>query len=483
MIKQAIATAGAIISLAVNSFVWADDIQVFFNHPTYSPAIQADLEEKIITFIDSANKTLDMAVYDLDLPGIATAMVNALNRGVTVRFITDEDNVGVENEEALDILNAGNVLWIDDTADGSSGSGIMHNKFIVVDGQAVLTGSTNMTQSGIHGDLDNNGTLLSEGNDNHIVIIESTQLANVFSNQFEQMWGDGPGNANDSLFGLNKADHRVQSVYTTNDQIQIDVQFSPQSPSTYNGSTIETIADLIQKAADQILVAQFVFSAQDVADAMKVRHDDGVEVKGIGDPSFFSRYYSEFNDMLGIAVENTSGSYEVDTYTGAANNIWENPADVRVAALSSYDKFHHKYLVVDDQVMTGSHNISAAASTGNDENIVIIHDAETASEFAGHFNYAFCLAGGSTSCDPSSSIDDAGTWEGVSFSAEEVRTVLDIVNIATLAQLDDDVPLNSRAANNIVSDRPIESMEQLAAVAYIGSSALQALKDYAPYWP
>ncbi len=369
-----------------------DDVRVYFNHSVNPPAIKSDLEARIIDVIDSANDTLFMAVYDLDLPGIANAMARAKARGVDVRFITDEDNVGDENREALTILDKAGIPWIDDTANGTSGSKIQHNKFIIADGRTVLTGSTNFTQSGIHGDLDSNGTVTNEGNDNHIVIIDSTQLAKVFTTQFLIMWGDGPGGALDSKFGLGKPDHSVETVYTDNNNIRIDVQFTPQSSTKFAGSTLETIINYIKAANARICIAQFAFSAQDIADAMEIRHDAGVEVKGIGDPSFFNRYYSEFLDMLGKAKLN-NGAYEIDSFTGAPNNVWENPADVRVASLQEGDKWHHKYFVIDDLVITGSHNASGVAAFGNDENIVVIHDPETAAEFIGHFGHAYSGAG------------------------------------------------------------------------------------------
>ncbi len=462
--------------------VHADDIQVYFNAQVNPPAVQANLESKIVELINQSQQTLDIAVYDLDLPGVAHAIVDAQNRGVSVRLITDNDNTGTENEEAYSILSAGGVPFIDDTADSSAGSGLQHNKLIVVDNRYVMAGSTNFTQSGIHGDLDAQGNLVSDGNDNHILVIDSIELATEVTAQMDMMWGDGPGGLSNSLFGLSKPDHTLTTVYTTNDNIRIDVQFTPQSASNYQGSGIDTTVNFVSAGLTEIDIAQFVISAQDIADAAELPNNNGAIVRGIGDSSFFYRYYSEFQDMLGNVILKDDGTEEVDSFTGATNNPWEIPADMRVAShLQGGDKWHHKYIRVDDKVLTGSHNASGAGSFTNDETILIIHDAQTAAEFKGHFDLAFCLAGNEQNCSGTTTYQ-GGTWEGVSFTGEEVATVLDIVNNASMQQLDIDAAMNKRAAENIISARPIADMDELEAVPYVGNAAMTDLFNYMPAW-
>ncbi len=76
----------------------------------------------------------------------------------------------------------------------------------------------------------------------------------------------------------------------------------------------------------------------------------------------------------------------------------------------------------------------------------------------------------------------AGTWEGVTFTAEEQDAALDIANHATATQLDDGAGLPSDAATNIVDARPIDSMTELAEVPQVGESALQKIRDYISTW-
>jgi len=464
--------------LACLSFsAFAADINVYFNHPTNAPAATANLESVIVGFINTANTTLDVAIYDLDMDSIANALAAAKQRGVVVRVVTDNDNIGTENQSALSILTGQSIPWIDDTADGSAGSGLQHNKFIVVDGSKVLTGSANFTHSDLHGDPDGSGGYLGIGNANNIVTIQSASLAAIYTTQFNYLWGDGPGGQADSLFGLNKPDHALQTIYTDNDNIRVDVQFAPQSPSNFTGSALDSLNTVLSGAQTRIHTAQFVFSPQILADTMEGRHDAGVEIQGVGDKLFFNRYYSEFLDITGTQIPNSSGAYEVDSSTGAPNNPWQNPAEAYVAEMDSHDKFHNKYWITDNKVVTGSLNASSSAAFDNDENLVIIYSQEIADQFEGDFSRRFCEAKGALNCDGALTHESI-ILENVAFTAAESTAVMAFVATATLTQLDDDVALDSRAANAIYTDRPT-TMEALGATYYVGQSALTKLRNYA----
>ena len=54
---------------------------------TYEDNVEANL----VDFIDSAQYTIHAAIYDLDLPSVADALVNAHKRGVEVVVIMDDE--------------------------------------------------------------------------------------------------------------------------------------------------------------------------------------------------------------------------------------------------------------------------------------------------------------------------------------------------------------------------------------------------------
>ena len=111
----------------------------------------------------------------------------------------------------------------------------MHHKFVVIDGERVITGSTNFTNSGMHGDA---GAKQTRGNVNHLISIQSPALAAVFKEEFAQMWGDGPGGSNDSRFGRNKTTQSLQTVKM--DSVNISVLFPPHA-KTHSGHGLEVI--------------------------------------------------------------------------------------------------------------------------------------------------------------------------------------------------------------------------------------------------
>lgn len=76
----------------------------------------------------------------------------------------------------------------------------------------------------------------------------------------------------------------------------------------------------------------------------------------------------------------------------------------------------------------------------------------------------------------------SGNWEGVSFSAAQVSLALDLAGNADLERLDDTIGLDARAAENIIAARPIASMNQLAAIGFVGTASLEKIRGHLPAW-
>jgi phosphatidylserine/phosphatidylglycerophosphate/cardiolipin synthase-like enzyme len=398
-------------------------IQVYFNHDQsreftepYRPKTRAgvDLAHKIIGSIDSAQSQIDIAVQEFQLPNIAQALVAKFRAGVKVRVIlehnysrplselTTTEIAGltareqqhyqafrqlvdidgdstlsaeeINQRDALVILRNAQIPIIDDTADGSKGSGLMHHKFMVVDGRRVIVTSANWTMSDVYGDFSQPE---SQGNQNNLVQIESTELATAFVTEFNLMWGNGSMPNQTSQFKSRKLARPPIEVLIG--KTRVLVKFSPNSKQeawadTSNGM----IGKSIGTSQQQVDFALFVFSESGLSDILQTRSQQNVKIRGMIDREFAYRNYSSGLSLMGI----TSG----DICQAATTN--SSPLDtIGVPNLPTGDLLHHKFAVIDRRtVITGSHNWSNAANYNNDETLLIVQDNPTV---AAHFDREF----------------------------------------------------------------------------------------------
>ena len=358
-----------------------------------------DLEALVLASIQSARREILVAVQELSLPKLAEALAAKHREGLTVKVVLENTYSSPWSEEhpadlaphqrnrheqlkalgwgdAVAILQRAGVPLIDDTADGSAGSGLMHHKFMVVDRAVVVTGSANFTPSCIHGDP---GADRSRGNVNHLLRLRSRELAHTFAAEFERMWGDGPGGKPDSRFGLGKGGGAPQELLV--ESTPVTVLFAPHRRSDPHQGLV-VLEKLIAGTRKQLDLALFVFSDQGLGNAMEKLQQQGVNIRLLADPGFANRAFSEVLDLLGTKLPDHRCGLE------AANRPWQRPLEsVGTPRLASGDKLHHKLAVIDNRtVITGSFNWSPSAAHQNDETLLVIDSPQLAEHFTAEIN-------------------------------------------------------------------------------------------------
>jgi phosphatidylserine/phosphatidylglycerophosphate/cardiolipin synthase-like enzyme len=235
-----------------------------------------------------------------------------------VKLSSEEQDIAVEFTDVIDadgddllspeeinerdiytLFKNNNISWIDDTADGSKGSGLMHHKFMVVDKQKIVTGSVNFTLSGMHGDM---WVSDSFGNDENLLIINSPELAALYTQEFDLMWGDGPGGKFDSLFGVKKSERPFKSIQVGESKVQL--HFSPAgSKIPYERTSNGAIATVLNQAQKSVDLALFVFTEQGIANLLGHLYEErGVQLRGVFDSSFAYQSSSSTLDMWGVKL-------------------------------------------------------------------------------------------------------------------------------------------------------------------------------------
>lgn len=105
----------------------------------FSPGSRS--EERLAQVIDAASTSVDAVTFTFSSKILAEALARAHRRGVKVRFLTDA-NMGKVSYLAKYVFDLGVPMRWDI---GRNGKGAMHNKFLVLDGKVLQTGSFNWT--------------------------------------------------------------------------------------------------------------------------------------------------------------------------------------------------------------------------------------------------------------------------------------------------------------------------------------------------
>lgn len=310
--------------------------QVYFTDPgqiNSAPQWEESLGAVIVDMIEGAERSIYIAGFEFNLTPVAEALIKAQQRGVDVRWVTDDEyGLGVDEDPGRGQFAMLKMAGIQVRNDARTG--LMHNKFMVIDGKRVWTGSTNFTSNGIF------------RNNNNTIVIHDAALARIYETEFIEMWaGDyGPNSATNT-------DRQYVDIHGT----PVQVLFGPED------DVIAWLVPLVEQAQNNIRFMAFAFTDDTLGEALVERSQAGVDVRGIFETRGSETEFSEMGYLLceGIRIRQDG-----------------NPGT-----------FHHKVIVVDDRyILTGSFNFSNNANTKNDENALMIANPEIARQYLEEFN-------------------------------------------------------------------------------------------------
>jgi len=303
------------------------DISIYFsdtyrNDPSIGEQDPDNIDRHLASFIGSARRTLDCAFFELESKRIANALIAAHKRGVRVRLVGDADYK--KNSEMVMVIDAGIPVVFDER------SALMHDKFAVVDGASVWTGSFNATDNGAF------------RNNNNAVMIRSRELAENYSTEFAEMFDRhefGPTSTANTP-------HTLVRVGTTD----VYNYFSPED------DVPPKIIRYLRAARKSIHFMAFSFSDDEIGSTLIEKHREGIDVQGVFESRGSSSAHSEMVRL--------------------------QPAGVRTWKDGNKYVMHHKVFIIDGVwTITGSYNFTASAAKQNDENIVIIKNSGVAQRF------------------------------------------------------------------------------------------------------
>ncbi len=128
----------------------------------------------ILTGIADAQHSIDVAAYSFTSSPIASALVDASKRGVKVRVVADAKANNTRYTAVTFLANQGVPVRL------NSHYAIMHNKYMIIDGQSLQTGSFNYTAGA------------SKRNAENVVFLKNVpDMAKRYLQDFERLYAEG----------------------------------------------------------------------------------------------------------------------------------------------------------------------------------------------------------------------------------------------------------------------------------------------------
>ncbi len=315
------------------------------------------IAEALHDFLTAAQRTLDIAIYDLKLgPETETLVVDAIEdagkRGVAVRLAYNADfrapipvppppKCTPEDVERLTVPTRA-IAGIPD---------LMHQKYVVRDATSIWTGSTNWTDDSWSRE------------ENIIATLDSPELAYAFTLDFEQLWASG----NVENTG------RVEPRPVTVDGVVIRPWFCP----AFGDALSHRVAKAIGRARRRVRICSPVITAAPVlATLCQVVADGKVDVAGAVDQTQIEEVQQQWGPTgvrswkLPLLLKLVGSG----RFAGKRSTPW-GPGTV-------HDYMHAKITVADDVVFFGSFNLSHSGEQ-NAENVLEVHDPALAERLAG----------------------------------------------------------------------------------------------------
>lgn len=297
-----------------------------------SNSCNTSLCQALVNEVNQTQSSIDFAIYGYTkIPSLEQALKKAQNRGVKIRFVYDLDN---KNKNIYpDTLYLAKI-FPNNQHDFSSQ--IMHNKFFIFDNKKVLTGSANIS-----------GTDMSGFNSNVVMLINSEKIANIYSQEFEQMYNGK----------FHKKKHKIKDKNETLSGTDFSVYFSPKD------KVITTqIIPLIDNAQKYIYIPAFLMTHKALTQSLINASDRGVAVKLILDAT--------------------------NTHSSASKLKLLRQHNIQVKTENLAGKLHSKSIIIDDlYTVIGSMNFSSSGESENDENIIIIKNKNIALFYKTFFQY------------------------------------------------------------------------------------------------
>jgi phosphatidylserine/phosphatidylglycerophosphate/cardiolipin synthase-like enzyme len=300
--------------------------------------------------IGAARRTVRVSLYSLSLPGATQALVDAKGRGLTVEVLFDyahaypksagSDGLAGPTAQLKQVLAAGIPVRL---LQGGGPYGIMHNKFALLDGALLETGSFNWT------------TAAESSNHENAVFRDDAGLLADYQAYWDWMWAQGVPYGEGRAGKPSGTPPACATAVSANGRTFPACSFSPA------GGTEAQVVAAIDSANGRVHVAMFSFTSDAVVRALIRAKDRGAEVLVALDRGQLA------HETVGTTLRGAGVPVKVLTGPNGGGML------------------HDKFGVMDGLVELGSFNWTNNANANNFENALFSADAGDVAGYEAEF--------------------------------------------------------------------------------------------------
>jgi len=250
-------------------------------------------------------------------------------------MVIDSENLADEQVKWItdELTAAGIPIVYDDR------QALMHDKFAIIDQAILWTGSWNLTENGTY------------ENNNNALRFAIPELAANYTVEFEEMFFD-------DAFGTTSPENTPYPELLLSDDSRIETYFSPEDNARAR------ILQHLRGADTEIVFMAFSFTDDEMGRVLLEKARQGVYVHGVFESRGAGGEYSE---------------YALLRDAGLDVRLDGNPRSM-----------HHKVFIIDGRItIAGSYNFTASAAEDNDENVLIIENADLAHAYLQEFDRVY----------------------------------------------------------------------------------------------
>jgi phosphatidylserine/phosphatidylglycerophosphate/cardiolipin synthase-like enzyme len=312
--------------------------------------------KRAAAFVAAARRTLDLALYDVRLPGtageiVAGALREAGARGVAVRLLYNVDSERPPQLHPPPATRPDVLAELPIEARAVPGiPDLMHHKYVVRDGEAVWTGSANWTVDSW------------TRQENVLATVGAEVVAAAYLANFDELWQRQDV----------ERSGRVEPQVTEVEGAAVRAWFTPGQGQDLS----QAIAAAIGRARRRVRIASPVITSGPIlATLAEIGASGGVDVAGVVDEPQTDTVFAQWR-------ENGASAWKIPLLATALTRLpFSGKRSTPWTPDSVHDFMHAKVTVADETVFLGSFNLSRSGEQ-NAENVLEIRDPELADRMA-----------------------------------------------------------------------------------------------------